>query len=276
MSATVAPLMPQRLPRVAAAAIAAVCACSVAVASAASGGVSAGSGGSSTAPPPPQQQTAGAAKALSTRGMWIWYVSQSSGGSLSGIISTARAHGISTVMIKAGDGAGVWSQFSASLVSALHSSGLKVCAWQYVYGNNPAGEAQVGATAVRNGADCLLIDAEAEYEGKYVAAQQYMRKLRQLIGANYPVGLAGFPYVDYHPAFPYSVFLGPGGAQNNTPQMYWADIGVSPRHRVLAHVRLQPAATGARSSRSARPRRIHPRARSCGSASCRAPTGRPG
>ncbi len=220
--------MPQRLPRVAAAAIAAVCACSVAVASAASGGVSAGSGGSSTAPPPPQQQTAGAAKALSTRGMWIWYVSQSSGGSLSGIISTARAHGISTVMIKAGDGAGVWSQFSASLVSALHSSGLKVCAWQYVYGNNPTGEAQVGATAVRNGADCLLIDAEAEYEGKYVAAQQYVRKLRQLIGANYPVGLAGFPYVDYHPAFPYSVFLGPGGAQNNTPQMYWADIGVSP------------------------------------------------
>jgi Putative peptidoglycan binding domain len=197
------------------------------VADAASGGVPAGSGGTSTSPPP-QQQTAGAAKALSTRGMWIWYVSQSSGGALSGIVSTARAYGISTVMIKAGDGTGTWSQFSAGLVSTLHSNGMKVCAWQYVYGNNPIGEAQVGATAVRNGADCLLIDAEAEYEGKYVAAQQYVRKLRQLIGVNYPVGLAGFPYVDYHPAFPYSVFLGPGGAQNNTPQMYWADIGVSP------------------------------------------------
>jgi hypothetical protein len=51
--------------------------------------------------------------------------------------------------------------------------------------------------------------------------------LRRLIGASYPVALAGFPYVDYHPGFPYSVFLGPGGAQYNTPQMYWADIGTS-------------------------------------------------
>jgi hypothetical protein len=33
--------------------------------------------------------------------------------------------------------------------------------------------------------------------------------------------------VDYHPGFPYSVFLGPGGAQYNAPQMYWKDIGVS-------------------------------------------------
>ena len=207
--------------------VAAVCACSVAVASAASGGASAGSGGSTTSPPP-RQQTAGAAQALSTRGMWIWYVSQSSGGSLSSIISTARTYGVSTVMIKAGDGTSAWSQFSPGLVSTLHANGLKVCAWQYVYGNNPTAEAGVGATAVHNGADCLLIDAEAEYEGKYVSAQRYVTRLRQLIGANYPVGLAGFPYVDYHPAFPYSVFLGPGGAQNNTPQMYWADIGVSP------------------------------------------------
>jgi hypothetical protein len=30
------------------------------------------------------------------------------------------------------------------------------------------------------------------------------------------------------------VFLGPGGAQNNTPQMYWPDIGVSP-DTVYAH-----------------------------------------
>ena len=48
-----------------------------------------------------------------------------------------------------------------------------------------------------------------------------------MIGANFPVALAGFPWIDYHPSFPYSVFLGPGGAQYNTPQMYWQDIGVS-------------------------------------------------
>ena len=50
------------------------------------------------------------------------------------------------------------------LVSTLHANGLRVCAWQYVYGVHPVGEAQVGAAAVNDGADCLLIDAEGEYE----------------------------------------------------------------------------------------------------------------
>jgi hypothetical protein len=72
-----------------------------------------------------------------------------------------------------------------------------------------------------------VIDAESEYEGKYVSAQTYMRKLRAYAGLDYPIGLAGFPYVDYHPAFPYSVFMGEGGAQFNLPQMYWHAIGTS-------------------------------------------------
>src|SRR6185437_9928868 len=81
--------------------------------------------------------------------------------------------------------------------------------------------------AVHDGADCLVIDAESEYEGKYVSAQVYIQRLRALIGYSYPLVLAGFPYIDYHPSFPYSVFLGPGGAQYNAPQMYWRDIGTS-------------------------------------------------
>jgi hypothetical protein len=161
------------------------------------------------------------------RGMWIWYVSRSSAGTASSIIATAHRFGIGTLTIKAGDGGAAWSQFNRSLVSALHAAGLHVCAWQYVYGNYPRVEARIGAAAVQNGADCLVIDAESEYEGKYVAAQTYMSTLRSLIGASFPVALAGFPYIDYHPAFPYSVFLGPGGAQFNTPQMYWRDIGTS-------------------------------------------------
>lgn len=159
--------------------------------------------------------------------MWIWYVSASSGGNLTSIIDTARTYGLSTLMIKAGDGVTPWSQFNRQLVATLHAAGFKACAWQYIYGNHPVIEAEVGAAAVRAGADCLLIDAESEYEGRYVQAQTYLVKLRQLIGSRYPVALAGFPYVDYHPGFPYSVFLGPGGAQYNAPQMYWADIGTS-------------------------------------------------
>ena len=66
-----------------------------------------------------------------------------------------------------------------------------------------------------------------QVEGKYVQAQRYVTTLRRLIGTGFPVALAGFPYMDYHPGFPYSVFLGPGGAQYNVPQMYWKDIGTS-------------------------------------------------
>ncbi|MBS1862237.1 MAG: peptidoglycan-binding protein [Actinobacteria bacterium] len=161
------------------------------------------------------------------QGMWIWYVDQSQGGSVPAIIATAHRHHIGTVYIKSGDGTTRWSQFTRTLVAELHHGGLKVCAWQFVYGEAPVAEARIGAESVADGADCLVIDAEASYEGRYASADLYLSRLRAAIGANYPLSLAGFPYVDYHPAFPYSVFLGPGGATVNQPQMYWKAIGTS-------------------------------------------------
>jgi len=135
---------------------------------------------------------------------------------------------VTTLFIKSSDGSSnYWGQFSSQLVAELHANGLRACAWQYVYGTNPAGEANLGAQAVASGADCLVIDAEAEYEGHYAAAQTYINDLRAKIGPAFPLALASFPYVSYHPSLPYSVFLGPNGAQYNAPQMYWKDIGVS-------------------------------------------------
>jgi hypothetical protein len=171
------------------------------------------------------------------QGMWIWYVDQSQGGSVPAIVATAKAHGIGTVYVKSGDGTTYWEQFSSALVAELHHAGLKVCAWQFVYGNKPAAEARIGAAAVEAGADCLVIDAEAQYEGKYAAADLYLTHLRAAIGVGFPLSLAGFPYVDYHPAFPYSVFFGPGGATVNQPQMYWKAIGTSV-HAAFAHTYL--------------------------------------
>ena len=160
-------------------------------------------------------------------GMWIWEVRKSSGGKLSRIATKARRHGIRTLYIKSSDGANGWDQFSRGLVKYLHRRGLRVCAWQYVYGGHPAAEAKRGAEAVNKGADCLVIDAEAEYEGRYKAADRYVDKLRHRVGRHFPTALSSFPYVDYHPSFPYSVFFGPGGARFNLPQVYWHAIGVS-------------------------------------------------
>jgi peptidoglycan hydrolase-like protein with peptidoglycan-binding domain len=162
-------------------------------------------------------------------GMWIWYVERSEGGDVGQMVARARRAGIGTLYIKAGDAGNVWSQFNKSLVGALHRGGLDACAWQFVYGNSPVDEAKVGAAAVRRGADCLVIDAEGQYEGKYAAADRYIRALRARIGGAFPLSLAAFPYVDYHPSFPYSVFFGPEGATVNQPQMYWKAIGTSVR-----------------------------------------------
>jgi hypothetical protein len=181
-----------------------------------------------TPTPTPATASTATGTAFAGQGMWIWYMSASDGGSVASIVAQAKAAGVTTLFVKSSDGStNYWSQFSKQLVEELHVQGLKVCAWQYVYGSNPVGEAELGARAVANGADCLVIDAESQYEGLYGAAQQYIDTLRAKIGPAYPLGLASFPYVSYHPSFPYSVFLGPNGAQFNAPQMYWHDIGTS-------------------------------------------------
>jgi peptidoglycan hydrolase-like protein with peptidoglycan-binding domain len=186
--------------------------------------------------PPPKPKVAPVPSAVGAvsgspfdgQGMWIWYVNKSNSGNVTSIVAQAHTAGVSTLFVKSSDGSSnYWSQFSAQLVAELHANGLKVCAWQYVYGTNPAGEANLGAEAVANGADCLVIDAEAEYEGHYAAAQTYIDDLRAKIGTAFPLALASFPYVSYHSSLPYSVFLGPNGAQYNAPQMYWRDIGTS-------------------------------------------------
>src|SRR5207245_2506741 len=138
-------------------------------------------GGVSSTPPP-------SGTAFDGNGMWIWYVSKSSGGDPNAIIAQAQAHGITTIFVKSGDGTNAWSQFSPTFVQTLKSAGLRVCGWQYVYGSNPSGEAAVAAQAVQNGADCFVIDAEMEYEGKYAQAQTYIQQLRAAVGPDYPIG----------------------------------------------------------------------------------------
>ncbi len=177
-------------------------------------------------------------------GMWIWQLAKTEGGDLDAIAARARAAGMTTVYVKSSDAANDWEQFTPELVQALHARGLRVCAWQFVYGSDPLGEAAAGAAAVADGADCLIIDAETRYEGRYAAAQSYVQALRAAVGGDYPLGLTSFPYVDYHPSFPYSVFLAPGAAQANLPQVYWKAIGGSVdavSARTVAHNRIYGA-----------------------------------
>jgi putative peptidoglycan binding protein len=185
-------------------------------------------------PPAQRSHPSGQPSVFDGDGMWIWYLSKSQGGDPAAVAAQARAHGVETIFVKSADGVNVWSQFSAANVAALKATGLHVCAWQFVYGTDPVGEASAAAVAAQNGADCFVIDAEGAYEGKYAQAQRYMAALRAAVGPSYPIGLTSFPYVDYHPAFPYSVFMAPGNATFNLPQVYWKTIG-DPVDVSLAH-----------------------------------------
>lgn len=176
-------------------------------------------------PPPVTSPVRGLPAPFSGGGMWIWYLDKSEGGDPAAIAARARAAGIGTVFVKSGDGTNLWSQFNADTVAALHAQGLRVCGWQYVYGAHPVPEARVAAAVLGDGADCFLIDPETEYQGRYAQAQEYMNELRRLVGEDFPIAVASFPYVDYHPSLPYSVFLAPGNAQVDAPQVYWKTIG---------------------------------------------------
>lgn len=161
--------------------------------------------------------------------MWIWQASESAGGDSAAIVARARAAGLEFVVVKAAQGAQWWPQFNRAFVTALKAGGLRVCAYQRALARQPAREARTLARAVAEGADCLVIDAEIEYEGRYAQAQTYVDALRDAVGDAFPVALTSFPYIHVHRGFPYSVFLGPRGAQVNMPQIYWKLLGTSTR-----------------------------------------------
>ena len=170
--------------------------------------------------------------ALDGDAMWIHQLDRSAGGRPGAIARRARAYGVETVIVKASGGTTAWPQFSSSLVAKLHAKDINVCAYQRVFGERPRREARLGIAAVRKGADCLVIDGESEYYGQHRQARTYVRTLRAALGADYPIGFTSFPYVSYHTQVPWRVFLGPGGAQYNLPQIYWKTIGDSVEYAV--------------------------------------------
>jgi hypothetical protein len=143
------------------------------------------------------------------------------------LAESAVSSGVRGLYVKAGDGSTPDPQFTPGLVQGLEAGGVSVCAWMFVYGADPRGEAAVAAAAVHNGARCLVVDAEGQYDGRYGAAQLFVRLVRDQVGPTFPIGLAGQAEVGEHPTFPYSVFLGPGGFNFDLPQIYWRDFGVS-------------------------------------------------
>jgi hypothetical protein len=192
--------------------------------------VPASAGAQSPAVPPPGETSPprpASIPAFDGDAMWIWLTTRSEGGSATRIAARAKRSGLELVILKAGNERTQWTQLNPSFIRTLRASGIRACGYHFIYGRYPIAEARLSARIARTGADCLVIDAESDYKGRYRQAELYMRELRRLVGPDYPIGLTSFPYVHYHSTLPFSVFLGPGGADFNVPQMYWRAIGTS-------------------------------------------------
>lgn len=103
-------------------------------------------------------QQASAASAFRGQGMWIWYVKQAERGDVEKIVAKAKKYKVRTVYVKSSDGSSWWPQWDR-YAAKLKAAGLKVCAWQYVYGSFPVVEADLAARAAASGADCIVVDA---------------------------------------------------------------------------------------------------------------------
>ncbi len=165
---------------------------------------------------------------LKGKGYYIWQIPHCEGGNVEAIAAAARRAGLGYVLIKVANRTYAYNydwrrriDYVPPLVKALRAQGIGVWGWQYVYGDDPAGEANIAIRRIRElGLDGFVVNAEAEYKhpGKAKAATTYMKRMRSAL-PNLPIGLSSYRYPSYHPQLPWKEFL--AYCDYNMPQVYW-------------------------------------------------------
>jgi hypothetical protein len=176
--------------------------------------------------------------ALQGKGFMIWKIPSCEKGNPSQIASEAKAAGLTHVLIKIADGITAYNvnkdtkvDLVPPVVQALKAQGITVWGWHYLYGVNPAGEAQIAVRRVTElGLSGYIIDAEHEFKTASgpVAARTFMTELRKGL-PNKPVALCSYRFPTFHPQFPWDAFL--EKCDYNMPQVYWEQA-----HNPAAHL----------------------------------------
>ncbi|NDJ36218.1 MAG: hypothetical protein GYB64_16300, partial [Chloroflexi bacterium] len=159
--------------------------------------------------------------ALEGKGFYIWKVQDCEDGDPARILRRAVDSGLSHVLVKIADGTRSYNANRARpVVEALKEAGLQVWGWQFVYGRDPYGEADIAIQRVRSlGVDGFVVNAEDDYKNNRAAeAVAYMDRLNAELG-DVPVALSSYRYPNYHPELPWTEFL--SGCDYNMPQVYW-------------------------------------------------------
>jgi hypothetical protein len=192
--------------------------------------------------------------AIGAKGIYLWQLWTANGGghNLDTIITRLHSVGIRWMVIKMGDGDSYYNSPGHSLdswalqnygsmdsvIALLHINGIKLLAFQYVYGvphhwGNPISETDVANLILDvKGIDGLLIDAEIQYDtlaNRVAAAQGYCDSIR----SHHPeslVGLTSWSRIVGHATFPWQTFL--DRVDLNMPQAYWAARPTTPQNEL--------------------------------------------
>ncbi len=191
---------------------------------------------------------------ISGKGMFLWQLWNSNGGgkNLNAVISKLKSVGATWLVIKMADGDSYYNSPNHSLynwatanyrnmdsvVAIFHANGIKLLAFQYVYGvphywGNPASETDVANSILSvKGIDGLIIDAEVQYDTLYsrvAAASAYCDSIH----AHHPgafIGLTAWARITGHNSFPWTTFL--ERVDVNMPQTYWAARPTTPNNEL--------------------------------------------
>ncbi len=166
--------------------------------------------------------------ALQGKGFFVWKVPGCENGDVGAIASLARSAGLTHVLVKIANGVLSYNvdpttgvDYAEQLTDALHTAGIQSIGWHYIYGEDPAGEANKALQRIEQlGLDGYVLDAEGEYKdsSKKKAARKFMSTLRKTLPA-FPIALSSYRFPSYHPSLPWKEFL--DGCDYNMPQVYW-------------------------------------------------------
>ena len=161
-------------------------------------------------------------ESLTGKWVWIWNWRRCDDGDAPRVAARLRDAGCRGALVKAHDGPRWFDQGRPwrQIAAALKAEGLAVGGWAYPYGRDVAGEARLAAETVSSGrADLFVLDVEAEFEGRPEAAEELCRRVREGVGAEYPLYYSSFAIARYHRSFPFEVFE--RYCRGAAPQVYW-------------------------------------------------------
>ncbi len=163
--------------------------------------------------------------------LWLWQgeaigLGKGDGEEFARRMSEVADGRVTGIIVKAHDGAvgGRWMGQLRAMVPACTAAGLRVAAWGYLYGRDPAAEAARAVEALRAGAGFYVADAEAEFEkpGMGEAAAKFFFHLLDEV-PDAVLGFTSFAVTNLHPRFPWTTFA--NHCQFAMPQVYWREIG---------------------------------------------------